>query len=370
LDIFANQLKQDLQVVNSASDDAKASISLAAKWAPTENSKMDTSKCVGKIAKRLFPDSRTSKKDYRKVYLTPLRSHLKVTEIFMCAGQWRQIEYSKVPSRCMNLSRKAFTKHDADGFAKFIEDAKAGKVEIKGKQMFPHELAKHYFSNSEVDEIVELQWKTIVDGVRKAGTLEDSIVLSDVSGSMSGTPMEVSVALGLLISEVTSAPFTNAVVTFHEKPKFHLVQGKTLCERVKNIMAMEWGGTTNFQAVFDLILARAKENKLAPQSMPKRIFVISDMQFNAAGGDNYSTNHEVIERKYQSAGYAVPQIIYWNVRANTNDFPVSSDKSGVALVSGFSPSILKNIVDAGTLPDPFTMMKSVIDGERYNLLTL
>jgi hypothetical protein len=40
-------------------------------------------------------------------------------------------------------------------------------------------------------------------------------------------------------------------------------------------------------------------------------------------------------------GYKLPQIIYWNVRADTPDFPVPSDETGVAMVSGFSPSILK-----------------------------
>lgn len=372
LDLFAKQLEEDLAIAKSASEGKRPGISLAVKWAPSEDHKDDkATKAAGKLAKRLFKGSKTHLRDYRKVYLTPLRAYLRVTEVYMSSNRWGQIEYSHVPSRCMNLNRKAFTKHDQERFAQFIEDAKSGKTTIKGKQMFPHELAKYYFSSQTIDDVVELQWKTIVDEVRKGGTLSDSIVLSDVSGSMSGTPMEVSVALGLLISEVTAPPFTNIVITFHETPTFHTVKGSSLKDRVHDIQRMEWGGTTNFQAVFDLILQKAKDHKLPPSAMPKRLFVISDMQFDQADmGGAFKTNHQVIKKKYQQAGYPFPAIVYWNVRSNTKDFPVTQDATGVALVSGFSPSILKDLVDTGEFSDPFTVMKKAISNERYNILEL
>jgi hypothetical protein len=372
LDLFAKQLKDDLAVATSATEGKKPSISLAVKWAPTEDHKDDKAcRAAGKLAKRLCKHSKTHLKDYRKNYLTPLRAYLRVTEVYMSANKWGEIEYSHVPSRCMNLNRKAFAKHDGTRFNKFLEDAKAGKTEIKGKQMFPHELAKYYFNNNIVDDVVELQWKTIIDDLKKSGSLSDSIVLSDVSGSMSGTPMEVSVALGLLISEVTAAPFTNVVITFHEKPSFHVVKGNSLMARVQDIKRMDWGGTTNFQAVFDLMLQRAREHRLPASAMPKRLFVISDMQFDDADmGGGFKTNHQVIKHKYAAAGYSMPTIIYWNVRANTKDFPVSHDERGVALVSGFSPAILKDLVDTGEFSDPFSVMKKAISNERYNVLTL
>jgi len=105
--------------------------------------------------------------------------------------------------------------------------------------------------------------------------------------------------------------------------------------------------------------------------MPKRLYVISDMQFNVAtGSEKFETNHENIKKKYAKAGYKTPQIVYWNVRANTPDFPVRGDESDVALVSGFSPSILKDLVETGSVTDPFLFMRKVLDGERYKLLSL
>lgn len=301
LELFATQLRADLAAIDN-SKDKHASISLCGKWAPTEHHSDDKKSNVAKkLATFMFSDSKIPKAEYRKKVLTPLRTHLRIAEQLMCANQWDKIEYSNVPSRCMNLSRKAFKAHDGTRFDQFLGDVKEGKKTIKGKQMFPHELASHYISRGEYDEVIELQWKSIIEGVQKEGTLTDSIVLSDVSSSMSGTPMQVSIALGLLISEVTAPPFTNAVITFAEKPSFHMVRGNNLMERVQNLAAAPWGGSTNFAAAFDLILERAIRHNLSAENMPKRLFVISDMQFDIA--DNGFTNFQSIDNKYKNAGY-------------------------------------------------------------------
>jgi len=287
----------------------------------------------------------------------------------MSANHWNEIPYSGVPSRCMNLHRKAFTKHDAQRFTQFIQDVKEGKTTIKGKQMFPHELVRYYMSNGAMDDVIELQWKTIADETRKLGTLTDSMVLSDVSGSMSGTPMEVSIALGLLISEVTAAPFTNQVLTFETSPQLHKITGNTLRDRVNHIQKMPWGGSTNFVAALDLLLHQAVKSGLGRNAMPKRLFVISDMQFDQAD-HGFKTSHQVLQTKFHQQGFDVPTIVYWNVRSNTQDFPTSNDELGVALVSGFSPSILKDLIDSGKFSDPFSVMKKTLSNPRYDIIKI
>lgn len=70
-----------------------------------------------------------------------------------------------------------------------------------------------------------------------------------------------------------------------------------------------------------MILERAQKHQLPPSAMPKRIFVISDMQFGEADQEGkFKTNHQVIKDKYKAAGYEMPQMIYWNVRSNTPGF--------------------------------------------------
>ena len=40
-------------------------------------------------------------------------------------------------------------------------------------------------------QVVELQWKAYVDKLRESGTLSSTLSVCDVSGSMTGQPMEV-----------------------------------------------------------------------------------------------------------------------------------------------------------------------------------
>jgi len=115
------------------------------------------------------------------------------------------------------------------------------------------------------------------------------------------------------------------------------------------------------------------------------------MQFDAADGNGgkFKTNYETIKFKYVAAGYTMPNIVFWNLRAGTNDYPVTSNEVGAALVSGFSPSLLKILMEDGELEaskvisttavkpepekltiDPFLVLRKAIDDERYNILQL
>jgi len=240
LSLYAKQLETDLNSIGlSLSNNGKeeedkladkmevidlknkgVSISLAAKWAPTESHKEDTSNKVAmKLAKKLLPKSRQKLKDYRKRVIVPLRKRIMVTETFMASNNWNSIPYTGVASRCMNISKKAFQKHDGDRFVKYLQDVAIGKTSIKGTQMFPHELTKQYFSKNTEDMVVELQWKVIIEDIKKNGSLKDAIVISDVSGSMSGTPMEVSIGMGILIAEVAEEPFHKVRKFFFFKKK-------------------------------------------------------------------------------------------------------------------------------------------------------
>jgi hypothetical protein len=76
------------------------------------------------------------------------------------------------------------------------------------------------------------------------------------------------------------------------------------------------------------------------------------------------TAQEMIEQKYTAAGYKVPAIIYWNIQSRGNNVPVAFDETGTALISGFSPSILKSIVK-GEITSPQGIMDETILSPRY-----
>jgi len=85
------------------------------------------------------------------------------------------------------------------------------------------------------------------------GTLLGSaLAVCDVSGSMSGSPMEMAVALSLLVAELAAPPFKDIVCTFSHVPKLHQVVGATLADRVRELKGLDWEMNTNLNAVFQV----------------------------------------------------------------------------------------------------------------------
>jgi hypothetical protein len=369
-EIFATQLKLDLQLMLEGKP-----CSLASKWAPTEGRKHDRETNASSLIRAKLG---CTPRQYRVIYLTPLRNYLRVVEKYMCSKKWSEIDYSKVPSVAMNKLKRAFLKNDTDRFNEWKKALVSGtdpKVKVNSSQVFLHDLVRPYMKGVNEDIVTEKQWDALVENGQ---SLRDSIVLSDVSGSMSGTPMEVSIALGIFISEMVAEPFKNQVITFETTPRFFHLTKKSLHGRVNQLQSAPWGGSTNFQAVFDLILDKALgyekgikvRDSLKSEMMPKRIFVLSDMQFNIASyGNNFMTNYEVIKAKYALSGYKMPLIVFWNLRGDTKDFPVNALENGVTMISGFSQELLRSVVKGKDFT-PYGVMRETIDAERYSVLKL
>ena len=361
---YTSQLREDIVNMNEGK-----SISMAAKWASSERDSMDRKYSTFKtLAKALGVKPR----QLRKEYLVPLRSYLKVVETYMCAHKWETIDYSKVPSCAMKKLKKAFEKHDSERFITWKEQLSNvdTKVKVCGKQLYPHELVREIrISKGHADEVCEAQWKVLEDEIIKLGSLEDVLCVVDTSFSMHSPdylPLDVAVSLGMLVSGAVNGIFKNHLFTFNSTPKLVLIKPGTISERWRQVSRISWGGSTNLQLTFDTILERGKENKLTDADMPKKLLIISDMQFNSINDyGNMITNFEEIDMKYKASGFTRPQIIFWNVNGSTTDFPVSSDDNGTALISGFSPSILKAIMNGKDL-SPYTVMRDTLDSERLS----
>jgi hypothetical protein len=260
LSIFKEQLENDLLFVEwyeKNPDERKPNISLACKWAPTEGSHFDhntNGRLAQKLAKLMFPNSSTPNKDYR-LMLTKLRKYLNVVETLMCAGEWDKIDYEKVPSRTMMLNRKAFNKNDEIRFGEYQMNLARGKAKVNSQGVQIHELTNRLMLGP--DQVLESQINAIINKLKESGNLGKCIAISDVSGSMNGTPMDVSIALGLIVSELAHPAFRNFLLTFSEQPQWYKVIGNSYYEKLKSIANMHWGGSTNFEGVFKLILDKA-----------------------------------------------------------------------------------------------------------------
>ncbi|WVZ79336.1 hypothetical protein U9M48_026927 [Paspalum notatum var. saurae] len=382
-EFFAGLLSSDLEQL--APGGKKRKIGLAAKWCPTPDSSFDrTTLLCEAIARRLFP--RDSSPDYaalaeehysyrvlhrlRREVLVPLRKVLELPEVYMSAQRWSELPYTRVASVAMRRYKTLFKKHDEERFSKYLEDVEAGKAKIAAGALLPHEIAAAAY-RGEKDDVSELQWRRMVDDLRAKGSLSNCIAVCDVSGSMIGTPMEVCVALGLLISELSEKPWAGRVITFSRHPQIHMIKGKTLQEKLSFVRGMDWGGNTNFQAVFDRILATAVDGKLAPEKMIRTVFVFSDMEFDQASANRWETDYEAICRKFRDAGYGdvVPQIVFWNLR-DSRSTPVTSTQPGVALVSGFSKNLVKIFLENDGVVNPEAVMAAAIAGKEYEKLAV
>ena len=114
----------------------------------------------------------------------------------------------------------------------------------------------------------------------------------------------------------------------------------------------------------NLYLESAKANNVPGEEMPKNVLILSDMQFDLCVTHDDSAI-EMIARKYENAGYNMPKVVFWNLR-DAGNVPVKFDASGVALVSGFSPAIMKSIL-AGKEFTPEAIMMDTIMNSRYDL---
>lgn len=319
---------------------------LAAKWAPRK----------GLVASKLRNILGLNQKQYRKLIV----SNSKTVEQLMCANSWEDINYSHVPSQASRIYSKSFRKHDNERYSEYLEDVICGSVKMNAEAIFPHEI---YVSAKRDSKQADAQWKNLPNYLE--GVEERILPICDVSGSMSGTPMAISVALGLYFSERAKGMFKDCVVTFSEEPKFVTLQSnKTLSQRMSDLENLPWGMNTNFEAVFDKLLYIAKANNLTNEDLPTKLLVMSDMQFDSASSKKFNNDAvSMIEKKFKKSGFEMPSLVFWNI--NGGNVPAKFDKKGVALVSGCSPSVVKAVLGADI--DPVKVMLKAIMVDRYKL---
>ena len=190
---------------------------------------------------------------------THLRDHIKVVESQMAHNEWTEIEYSKVPAKSHKLHTEAFKRHDLERYQKYLEDLASKKTKINSTGLQPHELTTPFMSGGSPDneETLQEQWNDMIQKLRETTSLGSMLALCDVSGSMDGQPMEVCIALGLVVSELAEGPFKDMVLTFETNPHLIKIASKKLRDRVRELKNTSWGGSTNLMAAFEQILNHA-----------------------------------------------------------------------------------------------------------------
>lgn len=366
--VIAEQLNTDMAAVAASKHTKKPKpISLLAKWMPTETA---SSKDTRALARKCMTNLGLTPRAYRKV-LSALRRHLKVVETSMSAREWEAIQYAQVPSYAMKNYRNAFAKHDPDGFSAYKASLVKGETKVNAATLFPYDLVHQYLNKNwyraiTADDIIEAQWKTLPNYVEGENNI---LVMADVSGSMSGRPMETSVGLATYFAQRNKGDYHNLYMTFTDQPHFiEIREGATLAETITQVMRTDVGYNTNLEAAFNEILAHAVRNRVSNKDMPKALVVISDMEI-----DRYVRYHGVdfvdaMRTKFARQGYTLPKLILWNVEARNDTF--FTKQEGVLMVSGQAASTFRELCGNLDGKTAWDLMLETLGNKMYDCVVI
>jgi hypothetical protein len=352
---------------NMLGDALREKNGLAAKWTPRQ----------GPIAIEIRKFFGMSPKFYRK----SLVEMTKVVEQQMCAKEWDEINFSHVPSVAHARYKKAFGRNTPK-YAEYVTSLVKGdnpEVKVNAGAVYPYDVLKGAISpynranyNTTELDLMTKQWEALENFVGDANVLP----LVDVSGSMTApvggfgsktqlTCLEVAVSLGLYCADKNKGKFKDTFLTFSGSPELLRLQGN-IVRKINQMSSSDWGMNTDLVAAMNLILKTAVNGKVPQEEMPSMLLIMSDMQFDQCANFD-DTAMQMIRRKFTEAGYEAPAIVFWNINSKDN-VPVKSNAKKVALVSGFSPSIMKSVLTVDT--EKFTpegIMLNTVMVPRYDL---
>lgn len=340
------------------------------KWLKSENCSSKESKRFAELTRKAFG---MTHKEYRKM-LSWGRAKEKVLEKLMSANRWSEIDFSKIPSRAGLIYKNAFARRDiiAKKYEAFIKD---NKTKVNANVLNPVDIAHKAFYYREnfggVDRAaLDKYWENLKDYYN--GREENGLCIVDVSGSMSGQPMEAAVSMGAYIAERGHGPFANHFITFSSNPQLIKFKGVDIVDKLQRCARADWGYNTDIEKVFDMLLSVAKSKNTKPEDMPTRLYIFSDMEFDVGFSkdgwrshsmteDKVNTLLESIAAKWAKEGYELPQVIFWNLDARKDNIPAIGGR--FAYVSGFSMSMIETILSG---KDGYDLMLEKLMSERYN----
>ncbi|MEN6384997.1 MAG: DUF2828 family protein, partial [Phycisphaerales bacterium] len=324
---------------------------LAAKWMPRK----------GNIAAELRDYMNETPKGYRKL----LVNLTNVVEQKMCSNQWSEINYSHVPSIASARYQNTFNRRDASRYTEYKQALVDNKAKINASAIYPHDVIKSLYMGDA--DVARAQWNSLPNYLG-----DDFIIpMIDVSGSMEcpvgGSKnlncMDVAVSLGLYLADKQTGAFNGMFLTFSANSKIRKLSGD-IVDKVQHIRQSDWGMNTSLESAFTEILSVARNGNVPNNQMPRYLLILSDMEFDAATRGSNPRAIDMARAMYNAAGYDLPKIVFWNLNARAGNVPVQFREEGTALVSGFSPSILKTILAAKSF-NPVDIMMDTVNSERY-----
>lgn len=337
-----------------------ATASLVAKWLPRERRNKQ-------FVHQFCKHSGLTRIEYRK-----LCSQLSNTvEQKLCAKDFASINFSQVPSVASARYQKLFHKVDGERYREWVAELakpqaeRAVGVKVNAGAIYPYDVLRSLKGRGD-SGVAQAQWDALPDFMD--GNTENILCMSDVSGSMTMETfgnvdaLDIGVSLTMYCAERNHGMFKDVAMVYSTNPYFIELAGTVEQRRAQMMKKVEYG-STNLQKAFGLILNLALTNGLAQNELPTKVIIFSDMQFDVVAGGN--TNFEEIQRKFAAAGYTCPQLVFWHLAARRQTHEATKFDKGVAMVSGFSPAILRGVLGGADLT-PLGVIKKAVMIERYD----
>lgn len=328
------QFDKDIDAMNSGK-----AISLLGKWLPSVNA---SNKETVKAGKRIAKAFNLTDEKYRKS-LSALRAKIKIIENNLREKDYT-FDYKKQPSRALFKYRMAFMNNDNERYSEFLANVSKGKAKLNTNNIYPYELIEPYLSTS----FLHNEQITFTEAEKE---------------TLNATWASVALSLGLYFAEHNKGKFKNHFIEFSNKPQLIEIKGETFADRLRYISQFNEIANTNIEAVFNLILDTAVKGNYSQEDLPKKLILISDMEFDYCVENANETNFNNAKKAFEEKGYKLPNIIFWNVASRNSNQPVTKNEQGVALVSGVTPRLF-SMVASGEL-SPYKFMIETISNKRY-----
>ncbi|KAL6273385.1 hypothetical protein ACE6H2_024077 [Prunus campanulata] len=184
-----------------------------------------------------------------------------------------------------------------------------GELKIEAGALLPHEIAC-YANDRDVGKVAELQWKAMVEHIRKQGKFKNCLAVYDNYGN-------AAVALAMMISELSEEPWKGKLMNFSRNPQMHSLQG----------------------------------------DLKAKLQILKRMDIGSG---------RLIWRKFKDKGYGdeVPQIVFW--KAN-NCMPAYAPyaQHGMVMMNRFNDNLVKSFLDNDGKIGRDHVMEAAISDPRY-----
>jgi hypothetical protein len=342
--------------------------------------KTEERKLKNLLAKEFAKFSNLSYKEYNKLKSS---GNAHDFQKLICSRKYDALNWNHIPGRALNLlaTSKFLSNHNLkDNYIQWIMTKPVAKftgyVFELAKKAREAGLYRGYSASRlspEVRHTIDAQFMGLVETAQKNGKITENVWCAlDTSGSMSTgvkglngvSCSDIATSLALFFGELNTGAFHNKIIMFDDTSYPYDIQGDGFCDKITKLPSVPCGGT-NFQSVVEeIVKIRQQHPEIPLEDYPKTILVVSDMQFNPAGGwrsrrtspTNYEYSKKTLKTVFPAEFVDSMKFVWWDAasRYGNTHYEGTANESGCYFFSGFDGSIISMLLNEDAVVDEKT----------------